>query len=111
MNSIQDVIEKKISIQATQEQVYVAISDPNQIIKWFPDAIEGSLEAGQRPILDFGKYGKNQIYVVDAKPFSYFAYRWLPGSDHFIGDVLTVTNTLVEFFINPQNDGTVEVIL
>jgi len=94
---MQDTIQREITIKASKERVYAAIADPKQMISWFPDAIEGTLEVGERPIFDFGEYGKNQIYIEAAQPHEYFAYRWIPGANHFIGDVLTRANTLVEF--------------
>ena len=96
---MQDVIKREITIKATKEQVYDAIANPEKVILWFPETLEGSYGVGERPIFGFGEHGKNQIYIVDAKPYDYFSYRWLPGSNHFIGDVLTVPNTLVEFHI------------
>ncbi|MDB5237846.1 MAG: hypothetical protein JWM46_116 [Candidatus Kaiserbacteria bacterium] len=102
----QDVIQKEIIINASPERVYNAITDPEKIVAWFPNAVEGSIAVGERPVFDFGEHGKNQIYIVDAKPHEYFAYRWVPGSNHFMGDVLTVANTLVEFFITADGAGT-----
>ncbi|MDB5169359.1 MAG: Aha1 domain superfamily [Candidatus Saccharibacteria bacterium] len=104
--SFQDSIEKVIVINAPQEKVYEAITSPERITSWFPSAIEGTLNVGDRPILDFGEHGKNQIYVESAKPHEYFAYRWIPGSRHFIGDVLSQPNTLVEFIIQEVENGT-----
>jgi uncharacterized protein YndB with AHSA1/START domain len=104
---MQDVIVREITVKAAKERVYKAITDPKQIITWFPDAIEdGTLEVGERPVFVFDGYGKSQIYVEAAKPFEYFAYRWVPGSAGLIGDVLTVPNTLVEFHIEESKDGT-----
>jgi uncharacterized protein YndB with AHSA1/START domain len=105
--AVQDSITKQITIRASQKQVYDAITNPERIVTWFPSGIEGTLEVGARPVLDFGEHGKNQIYVEAARPDEYFAYRWIPGSKHFIGDVLTEANTLVEFFIHETSDGIV----
>jgi uncharacterized protein YndB with AHSA1/START domain len=105
---MQDFITREITVKANKEQVYNAITDPKQIVTWFPDAIEGgTLEAGQSPILVFGN-GKHrsQIYVEAAKPFDYFSYRWVPGGAGIVGDVLAIPNTLVEFFIEEQTEGT-----
>jgi uncharacterized protein YndB with AHSA1/START domain len=103
---MQDVIVKEIIVKAPKERVYEAITDPKQLTTWFSDTVEeGTLEPGQRPIFSFGNY-KTQIYVEAAKPFSYLAYRWVPGSEGIIGDVLAVPNTLVEFFIDEQTEGT-----
>lgn len=110
-NTIQDVIEKRVTINASQEAVFEAISDPQKIINWFPDAVEGSMNPGDDPVFDFGEYGKNKVHIVESKPHSYFSYRWVPGSKHFMGDVMTVANTLVEFFIESKDESTVEVIV
>lgn len=108
-NNIQDVIEKRVTVKASQETVFEAISNPQKIINWFPDAVEGSMEPGTDAIFDFGGHGKNKIHVVESKPNSYFSFRWVPGSQHFLGDVMSVANTLVEFFIEPIDESTVEV--
>ncbi len=103
---MQNTIVREITVKATKEKVFGAITDPQQIVQWFPEAIEGTLNEGDRPILDFGEYGKNQIYVEAVHPFNYFAYRWIPGSNHFIGDVLSKPNTLVEFRLEESAEGT-----
>ena len=105
---MQDTITREITVKATKERVYRAITDPVQVVTWFPDAIEGgTLEVGQRPIFSFDGYkNKTSIYVEAARPFEYFAYRWVPGSTDTIGDVLAVPNTLVEFIIEELQEGT-----
>jgi uncharacterized protein YndB with AHSA1/START domain len=105
---MQDVIKRSVTVKATKERVYRAITDPKEITTWFPDAIEGgTLEVGQRPIFVFeGESHKAQTYIEAAQPFDYFAYRWVPGSAGIIGDVLSVPNTLVEFHIEESSEGT-----
>ena len=99
---MQDIITREIIINATKERVYDAIANPEQLVLWFPETLEGDCQIGARPIFGFGSQGKNQVYIVDARPHDYFAFRWRPGSGHFLGDVLTVANTLVEFHIEEQ---------
>lgn len=102
---MQDKIEREIIINAPKERIYEAIADPKKVVQWFPETLEGSYKVGESPIFGFGEHGKNQVYIVDAKPHEYFAYRWVPGSNHFIGDVRSVPNTLVEFRISESGDG------
>lgn len=108
---IQDSIERQITIRAPKERVYSAITDPKQIVSWFPDSIDGTLEVGAAPTIDFGKEYVFQICVVAANPYDYFAYRWVPGNADgtigFKGDVLAVPNTLVEFRLADDPKGTV----
>lgn len=107
---MQDVIQRKISIQASQQRIYAAIADPELVIKWFPDTIEGSYQAGSQNVFGFGDE-KNQVHVEAARPHEYFAFRWVPGANHFLGDVLSVPHTLVEFQISAAADGVCEVTM
>jgi uncharacterized protein YndB with AHSA1/START domain len=100
---MQNVIKKEITINAPKKRVYEAITDVKQIVKWFPTAVEGEIEAGESPIFDFGEYGNNQVLIVATNPYEYFAYKWIPGSKHFIGDGLSKPHTLVEFNITEKN--------
>jgi uncharacterized protein YndB with AHSA1/START domain len=104
---MQDTIDREITVRAPKERVFNAIVDPAQIVNWFPDGIEGKIEPGERPIFDFGTYGKVQIYVVAVEPHDYFAYRWASaGADGDAGDALTDPSTLVEFRLSEGPDGT-----
>jgi uncharacterized protein YndB with AHSA1/START domain len=107
---IQDSIQRQITIRAPKERVYSAITDPKQIVSWFPDAIDGTREVGSTPTIDFGKEYVFQILVVAANPHDYFAYRWVPanadGTVGFKGDVLEFPNTLVEFRLADDPKGT-----
>jgi len=103
---MQDVIEREIIIKAPQERVYGAITEPEQLIKWFPDAVEGEITVGEQPILTFEGHGKARVYIAAAKPFEYFAFRWIPGSSELVDDVTCVATTLVEFTLEATDDGT-----
>lgn len=103
---MQDVIKRQIIINASKERIYDSIAKQEQVTKWFPTTVEGIYQVGEQPIFGFGEHGKNQIYITAAQPHEYFAYRWVPGANHFLGDVLTVPNTLVEFRIEDNGDGT-----
>lgn len=108
---MQDIIRREILINASQQKIYEAIIDPNQITKWFPETVEGDLKPGSQPIFGWGEHGKNQLLIVDAKPFEYFAYRWVPGANHFLGDVKRVATTLVEFKITKQSSQSCKVVM
>lgn len=108
---MQDVIQREIYIKASKERIYAAIADPEQVTRWFPETLEGRYEVGEQPIFGFGEHGRNQICVIAARPHEYFAYRWVPGANHFLGDVLQAPNTLVEFQIVEQADGLCKVTL
>lgn len=108
---MQNVLKREISINASKQRIYDAIANPEQVTKWFPETLEGDYRVGEQPIFGFGEHGRNRLYVVAAQPHEYFAYRWVPGANHFLGDVLSVPNTLVEFRIEEQADSSCKVIL
>ncbi len=108
---MKDTISREIIINASKERIYEAITNPEQVIKWFPETLEGEYTVGSQPIFGFGENGKNPIYVVAASPYDYFAFRWVPGANHYLGDVLSVPNTLVEFNITEHTDGACKVTL
>ncbi len=105
--ALKDTIERELLLKAPIKRVYAAIAEPEQIVKWFPDGIEGKLQKGERPVLDFGEYGKHAILVTAAEPHHYFAYRWTPGSvPGSLGRVEDRPNTLVEFRLEKIEGGT-----
>ena len=106
---MQDAIIREIIIDAPQERVYQANTTPSEIVKWFPDTVEGgTLEVGQEPIFSFERAShKRRVHIEAADPYGYFAYRWVPGpSGEGAGDVLSIPNTLVEFLIEVVAEGT-----
>lgn len=108
---MQNFIQREIVINATKERIYDAIANPEKVVAWFPETLEGRYEVGEQPIFGFGDQGKTQVHIVDARPYSYFAYRWVPGANHYLGDVRKVPNTLVEFHIDDESDDSCKVTL
>lgn len=108
---MQNEIRREIEINASKEKVYDAIANPEKVTKWFPETLEGNYEVGEQPIFGFGEHGRSQVLIVGANPYDYFAYRWVPGANHYLGDVKKVKSTLVEFRIVEVSDQSCKVIL
>jgi len=108
---MQNIIQRELSINASAERIYNAIATAEQVVKWFPEAVTGEYRAGGQAVLSFGELGQSSIYIEAAQPYRYFAYRWVPGSNHFVGDVRAVPNTLVEFRIEELSGGGCKVSL
>ena len=109
---MENAIERKIMINASQEKIYNTLTNPEELVKWFPDTIEGALAIGEQPVFVFDGHGKARILVVEARPSEYFSYRWVPGANnHSVEDVTTVQTTLVEFTISKEENGACTVTL
>ena len=106
---MQDAIVKEITVNASKERVYQTITDPAEIVKWFPEAVEGgTLDVGQEPTFIFMEgQRRRRIVVVAADPFGYFAFRWAPGPDGLSEKrVMELPNTLIEFHIDDLGEKT-----
>lgn len=108
-NTIQDAIVKEFTTTASKQRVFQAISDPTQMVKWFPDSIAGTIKKDERASFTFNGHGTAPVYIVAVEPNDYFAYRWVPGSikDANVGkDILERPTTLVEFRLEEISGGT-----
>lgn len=107
--ALTDTIQRDMLIRAPKERVYAALTDPELLPKWFPDAVDGRITPGEKPVFDFGEYGKARVHIVATDPHHYFAYRWLPGTimpGESLSDPLEHTSTLVEFRLEDAPEGT-----
>ena len=101
-----DKIEKDIFVKAPVERVWAVLTEPQHVGAWFgqgePLAID--LRPGGVMHLDHGEHGQFPTLVVAVEPPRHFAYRWASA---YPGELATADNsTLVEFFLEPEADGT-----
>ncbi len=75
---------------ASPERVFRAWSDPEELIRWFPTWVEGSLVAGSRTTL---VWPDQRVWwdVVAVEPNSRFVFRWPWGADEKVVTTCTVT--------------------
>jgi len=101
-----DRIEREIVISAPVSRVWAVLTEPQHVGSWFGQgpAAEIDLRPGGIMRLDHGEYGQFPTLIVKVDPPNYFAYRWASAHP---GEVATDDNsTLVEFFLDPADDGT-----
>ncbi|HEY0001530.1 MAG TPA: SRPBCC family protein, partial [Actinoplanes sp.] len=99
-------IERETFIKAPVERVWAVITEPAHVGSWFGqgEPLEIDLRPGGIMRLDHGQYGVFPTVFTAVEPPRHLAYRWASG---FPGEVADETNsTLVEFFLEPQDDGT-----
>ena len=111
-STVADSIQKEIMVKALIESVYAAVTAPELFVKWWPDCkiARGSLNVGEVSIIDFGVCGgKCGVFVVEARPHSYFAYRWVIGPESpqvAEDDPRKHNSTLVEYHFESVGKGT-----
>ncbi|HEY0534337.1 MAG TPA: SRPBCC family protein [Actinoplanes sp.] len=102
----QDKIERETFIKAPIERVWAVITRPAEIDGWFspggPSSVD--LRPGGVMTLNHGQYGTFPMLIVTVDPPLHFAYRWASAHP---GETATEDNsTLVQFFLDPEADGT-----
>jgi uncharacterized protein YndB with AHSA1/START domain len=101
-----DRIEREINIAAPPERVWAALTEPQAVGMWFGTgaAVEVDLQQGGVIVIDHGRHGKYPAVIVTVDPPRTFSYRWAAA---YPGVRATEENsTLVEFTLEPLDDGT-----
>jgi uncharacterized protein YndB with AHSA1/START domain len=100
-----DRIEREITISAPASRVWALVSEPGW---WISDG--GSLSHEHREdrglsIVDHPSYGQFAVRVESIDPERYAAFRW--ASEFREQDPAEGNSTLVEFWLNERDGGTV----
>jgi uncharacterized protein YndB with AHSA1/START domain len=97
-------IERETMIAAPVERVWALLTEADHVGRWFCDAgAEIDLRPGGAMVLRWTEHGTTHAQVVDVEPHRRFSYRWAAaaGTEQLEGN-----STLVEFTLDPTNDGT-----
>ena len=94
---MKDTIEREILISAPIERVWEIVTTPEHMGQWFGDA--GAERDGDVITMSWQEHGTAELRIVRSEAPSVFAYRW----DANVGGI---GDTLVEFTLTPEGDGT-----
>ncbi len=101
-------IEREILIEAPVDVVWGAVTEPDQITRWFTDAADIDLRPGGEGTLTWEGRARTQpttahISVQTVEPPHTFAFRWA----HPVGAEARKDNSLlVEFTLAPEGENT-----
>ena len=94
-------IERTIELKASPERVWKAITDPRELVRWFPDEAEFEAEAGTTGRLTWTDHGTSRVRVERVDPPRYLAWSWESPD----GRPLEEYSTRVEWTLTPRPDG------
>jgi uncharacterized protein YndB with AHSA1/START domain len=77
--NMQDRIERVVTLPASRERVWAAITDPAHISRWFGQ-IEGMSLSPGTVYRMIWEEGSCRMRVAVVEPPRRFAYQWYPGS-------------------------------
>lgn len=96
-------IERILELDADPERVWRAISDADELSRWFPQRAEWDLRPGGAGVFFWEGHGDFAIRVAAVDQPRYLAWRWgmEVGSDHATEE----SPTLVEWWLDPREGG------
>ncbi len=109
MINSENSIEKQIVIKAPIAKVWSALTDAKQFGQWFKVDLQSDFVAGKTTMGKNTSKGfemKMAFHIKDIKPQSYFSYAWTPFPMDQTFDYSKEEPTLVEFFLQENNGGT-----
>ncbi|HOX26206.1 MAG TPA: SRPBCC domain-containing protein [Candidatus Krumholzibacteria bacterium] len=96
-------VTKQIDVEAPIDHVWAAITQPSELARWFPEAIEsGPLAPGTRGWLTWKAYGRFAFAVESAEAPRHLVWRW----SHEAGrEIDAGPTTRVEWTLETRPDG------
>lgn len=96
-------IEKRLELTAARDRVWRAITEPEELAKWFPESATLDLRADGDGHFEWREHGRFAVRVVAYEPPRYFAWRWT--NDRDLGFEEAREKTLVEFWLDDAPSG------
>ena len=94
-------IERTLDLFAPPERVWRAISDQDELVRWFGDRADFKPEVGYLGWMEFDGHGRVPMLVEAADPPRRLAVRWSNEPTDTLGD----DTTLVEWELTPLPGG------
>jgi len=105
-----DRIEKRIELKAPVSRVWRALTDHEQFGAWFQVTLEGPFEPGKEAVGRITHPGYEHVtwraVVKEMVPEQLFSLTWHPFAVDPTVDYSDEPQTLIEFRLEPQGDGT-----
>lgn len=95
------VIERTLELDAPIERVWKAISEADELARWFPDRAEFSATPGHVGRFSWDEHGEGAVVVVDVDPPHRLSWRWQSSMERSFDEY----STLVEWTLTPREDG------
>jgi uncharacterized protein YndB with AHSA1/START domain len=103
MTVVLPAIERVLELDASPERVWRAISDADELARWFPQRASWDLRPGGKGTFFWEGHGSFPIRIEAVDPPSYLAWRW--GSAAEEDPSTSDSATLVEWWVEPGAQG------
>ncbi|MEX0875104.1 MAG: SRPBCC domain-containing protein [Actinomycetota bacterium] len=100
-------VEREVLIPAPADEVWSALTDPEQLGEWFGAEVEGDLEPGDVTVFHFPDGTRRRALVEQMEPPRRLGFRWLPYETGTDGVVREREGSRVEIDCDEIGDATI----
>jgi len=98
-----DQIRREIMLDAPIEKVWLSLTDPSHLSRWFGDIAEVDLRPGGHARFGWSEFDSTSEAIIEVvKPPTRFSFRW----ESVLDTPVEKASTLVEFVLEPVGTGT-----
>ncbi|MFZ0546848.1 MAG: SRPBCC family protein [Candidatus Promineifilaceae bacterium] len=101
-----DKIEQTIDLPFPQDRVWRAITNPEEVSRWFSDKVTMKPDVGSKINFVWNEFGSADGVVEQFDPPTRFAYRWRATGVSEDEPLTPNNSTLVTFTLTPTAKGT-----
>lgn len=96
-------VERTLSLDAPVDRVWRALTDPEELARWFPDRVDqAALEPGVEGLFFWENHGGYAFRIEAVEPRRRLVWEWARDSETPLDEGVT---TEVEWNLEPQPDG------
>jgi uncharacterized protein YndB with AHSA1/START domain len=101
-----DTVEREVIVPAPPDEVWPALTDPEQLSAWFGADAELEVRPGGRGAFRWPDGSERRAVVEAVEPAHRLAFRWLPFQRTAAGAMVAVPSTRVEITLESVPGGT-----
>jgi len=99
-------IEREVVIPAPPEAVWPALTEGDEVSRWFGAEAELDARPGGRGVFRWPDGTERPVLVEEVEPPRRLAFRWLPFQRDAVEGVVPLPSTRVEITLHPVPGGT-----
>ena len=101
-----DTVEREVVLPASPEEVWLAVSQSEQISAWFGADAQLDLRPGGRGVFRWHDGTERSVLVEGVEPPHRLSFRWLPFQRTAANEIITLPSTRVDITLEEVPEGT-----
>jgi uncharacterized protein YndB with AHSA1/START domain len=101
-----DGIAREVTVPAPADEVWPALTHPDELSAWFGAAAELDARPGGRGVFRWADGTERHVVVEEVEPERKLSFRWLPFQRRTDGAVVALPSTRVEITLEDVDGGT-----